>query len=100
MGDELVKLADEWKCYIQYDLFGVETSHFQMANCFYPSDGERLNRLKHLMDNGFEDKLLIGHDIHTKHRLEKDDALKTVGMTEEQWNKLGVINPQKNPTIL
>ena len=61
------------------------------------------------MDNGFEDKLLIGHDIHTKHRLEKygghgyahilrvvkGDALKTVGMTEEQWNKLGVINPQK-----
>jgi len=107
--DDLVKLADEWKCYIQYDLFGVETSHYQMAKCFYPSDGERLNRLKHLMDNGFEDKLLIGHDIHTKHRLEKygghgyahilrvvkDDALKTVGMSEEQWNKLGVINPQK-----
>ena len=44
--DELVKFADEWKSYIQYDLFGVETSHYQMADCFYPSDGERLNRLK------------------------------------------------------
>ena len=49
--DELVRLADEWKCFIQYDLFGVETSHYQMANCFYPSDGERLNRLKVIRTN-------------------------------------------------
>ena len=34
-----------------------------------PSDAQRIQRIKHLVDNGFEDKILIAHDIHTLHRM-------------------------------
>lgn len=34
-----------------------------------PSDAQRIQRIKHLFDNGFGEKILIAHDIHTKHRL-------------------------------
>jgi len=75
---------------------------------FMPNDGERLNRIKYLMDAGYEDFILIGQDIHTSHRLEKYGGhgfghmlrvvkyqAKTAQITDEQWRKIGVTNPQK-----
>ena len=35
----------------------------------FPSDAQRMDRIGHLINNGFEDKVLIAQDIHTKHRL-------------------------------
>ena len=34
-----------------------------------PSDAQRLAFLRCLLDNGYGSKVLIAHDIHTKHRL-------------------------------
>lgn len=34
-----------------------------------PSDADRINNFIRLIEEGLEDKLLISHDIHTKHRL-------------------------------
>ncbi|XP_050733673.1 phosphotriesterase-related protein-like isoform X1 [Eriocheir sinensis] len=57
--------------FCEYDLFGIETSHYQLeTSTDMPSDAQRIQRIKHLVDNGFEDKILIAHDIHTVHRLE------------------------------
>jgi len=60
------------------------------------------------MDAGYEDRILIAHDIHTSHRLEKygghgyghilrivQHQAKTAGITPEQWTKIGQTNPQK-----
>lgn len=33
------------------------------------SDAQRLDRVVELVQNGFCDKVLLSHDIHTKHRL-------------------------------
>ncbi len=56
--------------FCEYDLFGIETSHYQLETSVdMPSDAQRIQRIKHLVDNGFEDKILIAHDIHTVHRL-------------------------------
>ena len=33
-------------CYLEWDLFGIETSHYQMSPVFMPSDGQRLERIK------------------------------------------------------
>lgn len=56
--------------FCEYDLFGIETSHYQLVTSIdMPSDAQRIQRIKHLVDNGFEDKILIAHDIHTVHRL-------------------------------
>lgn len=59
------------------------------------------------MDAGFEDRILIGQDIHTSHRLEKygghgyghllrvvQHQAKTAGITSDQWSKISTTNPQ------
>ena len=33
------------------------------------SDAQRIEQIKFLVDNGFSDKIVVGHDIHTKHTL-------------------------------
>ena len=33
------------------------------------TDAQRIERIKYLVDNGFSDKIVIGHDVHTKHVL-------------------------------
>ena len=33
------------------------------------SDAQRIQKIKLLIQNGYLDKILMSHDIHTKHRL-------------------------------
>ncbi|KAL4237089.1 hypothetical protein ACF0H5_005471 [Mactra antiquata] len=62
----------EMGCYVEYDQFGLETSYYQLCEEIdMPSDAQRIQKIKVLVDGGFEDRLTIGHDIHTKHRLMK-----------------------------
>ena len=66
---ELVELAS-LGAYCEFDLFGNECSHYDLgAEIDMPSDAERIKRIKHLIDAGHEDKVLIGHDLHSKHGL-------------------------------
>ncbi|KAI9551402.1 hypothetical protein GHT06_021735 [Daphnia sinensis] len=58
--------------YLEFDLFGIECSHYQLNRQFdMPSDAQRISRLYQLIAEGYEDKILISQDIHTKHRLAK-----------------------------
>ncbi|XP_077861620.1 LOW QUALITY PROTEIN: phosphotriesterase-related protein-like [Saccoglossus kowalevskii] len=57
--------------YCEYDLFGIETSHYQFTDIDMPSDAQRIAYIKTLIDEGYEDKVVIAHDVHTKHRLMK-----------------------------
>ena len=34
-----------------------------------PNDAQRIHRVKLLADNGYDDRVVIAHDMHTKHRL-------------------------------
>ncbi|XP_049272642.1 phosphotriesterase-related protein isoform X2 [Rhipicephalus sanguineus] len=71
-ADALVEFAQSYGSYCEHDLFGLETSHYQPAPSFsMPSDAQRLDQLKHLVDEGFSDRIVISHDIHTRHRLMK-----------------------------
>lgn len=95
--------------YCEYDLFGIETSHYQLnTSVDMPSDAQRIERIKHLVDNGFEDKILIAHDIHTLHRLKAygghgfSHILTNVvpkmldrGLSQETINKILISNPSK-----
>lgn len=57
-------------CYLQFDLFGIECSLYQLnPNVEMPSDGQRLKKVMKLMAEGLTDRVLLSHDIHTKHRL-------------------------------
>ncbi|XP_060062613.1 phosphotriesterase-related protein-like [Ylistrum balloti] len=69
--DRLIDFA-RLGCYCEYDLFGVENSHYQFCeSCDMPNDADRIRRIKSLLYAGFEDRITIAHDIHTKIRLMK-----------------------------
>lgn len=56
--------------YCQFDLFGTECSFYQLNTEFdMPSDAQRMDYITRLVREGYEDRILISHDIHTKHRL-------------------------------
>lgn len=56
--------------YCQFDLFGTEVSLYQLNMHFdMPSDAQRMDKVVFLANEGYEDRILMSHDIHTKHRL-------------------------------
>ncbi|PSN56987.1 Phosphotriesterase-related protein [Blattella germanica] len=58
--------------YCQFDLFGNECSYYQVNPAAdMPSDAQRIDKIMCLLYEGKEDKILLAHDIHTKHRLIK-----------------------------
>ncbi len=51
-------------CYINHSLFGKECSHYPCNEDFdFPSDAQRIARIKALVDRGCLDHLLVSHDI-------------------------------------
>ncbi|XP_017877310.2 phosphotriesterase-related protein-like [Ceratina calcarata] len=106
--EELLEFADDAKCYCQFDLFGIECSFYQL-NPFVDmiSDAQRIDRLKHFQNNQKLDRVLLSHDIHTKHRLIKfgghgySHILNNVvpkmmlkGFTSEDIDTLTIRNPR------
>ncbi|XP_041359471.1 phosphotriesterase-related protein-like isoform X2 [Gigantopelta aegis] len=95
-------------CYCEYDLFGIETSHYQIiASVDMPSDAQRIHKIKLLIDEGYLDKITISHDIHTKHRLMKYGGhgyshilenimpkMLTRGISKETVHQITVNNPK------
>jgi phosphotriesterase-related protein len=60
-------------CTGEWDLFGMETTgtYYRPLCIDMPSDAQRLILLRTLIDAGFQDQLLISHDVCFKHRLHK-----------------------------
>ena len=56
--------------YLEFDLFGIECSHYQLCEKIdFLSDAQRVDVLLQLINEGYEDRIIVSHDIHTKHRL-------------------------------
>ena len=68
--DALLSIAESG-CYLEWDLFGNEGSYYPLAEIDMPSDGQRMGFIKRIADAGYSDKIVIGQDICTKHRLTK-----------------------------
>lgn len=65
-----MEFASEYQCYLQHDLFGTEVLTYQFSpTTQMPSDAQRIDRIQSLIADGHCHRLLISHDIHTKHRL-------------------------------
>ncbi len=62
---ELVQLAESG-CYLEFDLFGQESSHYPMSPIDMPNDATRVDHLRHLIDAGFGEKLLMAQDVCRK----------------------------------
>jgi phosphotriesterase-related protein len=71
--DRLKVLADTG-CYLEYDLFGNEVTArypYQALDIDIPSDAQRLNQVRALMEAGYGAQLLFSHDVCTKHRTQR-----------------------------
>ena len=68
--DALLSIAASG-CFLEWDLFGNEGSYYPLAEIDMPSDAQRLGFIKRIADAGYSDKIVIGQDICTKHRLLK-----------------------------
>jgi phosphotriesterase-related protein len=56
--------------YLEYDLFGLETSYYPYNPAFdMPNDGERMRQILSLIERGHLDQILMSHDIAYKHCL-------------------------------
>jgi phosphotriesterase-related protein len=53
-------------CYLEFDLFGQESSYYPLAQIDMPNDATRVDHLRRLIDEGFGERLLIAHDICRK----------------------------------
>ncbi len=54
-------------CYVNHSLFGKECSHYTCNKNFdFPSDAQRIYRIKNLVARGCLDHLLMSHDIVCK----------------------------------
>ncbi|EGI61262.1 PREDICTED: phosphotriesterase-related protein [Acromyrmex echinatior] len=68
--EQLMEFADATKCYIQFDLFGTECSFYQLNPLIdFLSDAQRVKRIALLKKEKKLNRVLMSHDIHTKHRL-------------------------------
>ena len=69
--DALKSLA-ETGCYLEWDLFGNESSHYPLADMDMPSDSQRMDFIKRAVDElGCADRIVMAHDICTRHRMIK-----------------------------
>ena len=55
--------------YVEYDLFGQESSFYPFSPIDMPSDAQRLAQLQELVVKGYLGQILVAHDICTKTRL-------------------------------
>lgn len=54
---------------VEWDFFGIETSHYWMADHALPTDRQRLEMIRELFDQGLGDRVLVSQDICTRTRL-------------------------------
>jgi phosphotriesterase-related protein len=66
--ETLVDIAQSG-CFLEFDLFGHESSYYPLTARDMPSDAQRLDVIGSLIDQGFLSQILISQDICTKHRL-------------------------------
>ncbi|XP_041805535.1 phosphotriesterase-related protein [Chelmon rostratus] len=95
--------------YLEYDLFGTEMLNYPYdLQVDMPSDSQRVKALAFLVKEGYEDKIVIAHDIHTKNRLTKygghgySHILKNIvpkmlrrGISQHQVDKILIDNPKR-----
>lgn len=109
--DDFLALA-ETGCYLEFDLFGQESSHYVHAPIDMPNDAMRINLIIGLIEAGYGDRIVIAHDICQKtnlthygghgyaHILENVvPVMLRKGMTEADIERILVHNPAEILTL-
>jgi phosphotriesterase-related protein len=66
--ETLLRIAESG-CYLEFDLFGHESSYYPLTARDMPSDAQRLDVVGDLVARGLTRQLLVSQDICTRHRL-------------------------------
>jgi phosphotriesterase-related protein len=96
-------------CYLEFDIFGWENTGMFMDDAInMPNDTGRLDRIIFLIENGFEDQIVISQDVCRKWHLSRNGGqgydhilnnivprMKKLGITESQITKILIKNPAK-----
>ena len=105
---DLLQFSKNYGTYLEYDLFGIEVSYYQFAaQLDMPNDAQRIDKIQSLLSEGFGDRVVIAHDIHTPHRLTKFGGhgyahildyvvprMLLKGITQEALDKILIENPK------
>jgi phosphotriesterase-related protein len=107
-----LKAIAETGCYLEYDLFGMEVSHYPMSDFELPSDAERMRQILWLSEQGHAEQVLMAHDIAIKVRLVRYGGhgwahllrrivprLRRKGLGEKEVRTLIVDNPTRAVTF-
>ena len=111
---KLLKDLAETGCFLEYDVFGQETSLYPAApHIDMPNDGQRLNMLAWLISEGHGGQLLVSHDIARKNRLVQYGGhgycyfleymvprMRLKGFEEEDIRRILVDNPKRALTFV
>lgn len=100
-------------CYVEFDLFGQESSYYPLAPIDMPNDATRVDHLRALMDAGYAERLLVAQDICKKHSLKRyggegyshilDNVVPLMqrkGWSEAEINTVLVDNPARVLTLI
>ena len=66
--DTLMDLASSG-CYLEWDLFGNESSYYPLSDISMPSDAQRIDVIAKMVAEGYGERIVVAHDVCTKHRL-------------------------------
>lgn len=102
-----VEVAPELGCVIELDMFGM-TGYDAESGWTYPSDEDRVNAIKGIVDAGFADRVLLSHDVGMKTALQAYGGhgygyvprvivpwLKRIGIDDEAIEQIVVGNCQR-----
>ena len=56
-------------CYLEYDLFGWESSNYPLSEVDMPNDAQRIGCVQRLIEAGYVDRIVLAQDVCFKHRL-------------------------------
>lgn len=105
--DSMTRLA-ETGCYLEFDLFGQESSFYPLAPIDMPNDAMRISYIRQLIDAGYLERILVSQDICAKHRLTRYGGegyyyllesviplMRQKGMSDEAIDTIVKVNPAR-----
>jgi phosphotriesterase-related protein len=110
--DDYLELA-RTGCYLELDLFGLETSYYPVAELDMPNDAVRVEKIVALAEQGHLEQILVSHDVDTCTRLTKyggegyqhilenvTPIMRRKGLSEDDVRTILEGNPQRALTIV
>lgn len=99
-------------CYLEFDLFGLESSYYPLSEIDMPNDATRVDTIVALVEAGYLEQILVSLDVDTRTRLSRyggegyhhiirnvTPIMRRKGMSEEEIDTLLRRNPQRALTV-